>query len=78
MKNRTKQLRVQLFPLSIFAVSIFASTGLLAQTSDDGSEFSNELEEVIVTSRKKEETLQDVPFAVAAMTEKSHAGTRYI
>ena len=42
-----------------------------AQNDDQGSEYSNTLEEVIVTSRKKEETLQDVPFAVAAMTERA-------
>ena len=51
--------------LLTLALAVVFSTPVLAQSgSDDG-----EIEEIIVTARQREETLQDVPVTVAAFTE---------
>ncbi len=54
---------------SILTTSLLASMGLSAQQSEDDDSFSRKLEEVIVTARKREETMQEVPFSIAAATE---------
>ena len=45
-----------------------AIASALTVTSVHAQEASNTLEEVVVTARKKEESLQDIPLSVTAMT----------
>lgn len=61
--------RTLLFALLLFTVN--SDFSLLAQeaTEPPDPQVPTLTEEVIVTARKKEETLQDVPFSVAAPTE---------
>ena len=51
--------------ISVAVAAIFAPAASLAQ-SDGANELA--LEEVVVTARKKEESLQDVPISVTAIT----------
>lgn len=48
---------------------------MLITTSVYAAERSGSLEEVVVTARKKEESLQDIPLSVTAMTGKSMRDT---
>ena len=48
------------------AATIVAAGAVLAT-----SNISAQIEEIVVTSRKKEETLQDVPLQVQTLTEES-------
>ena len=48
------------------AAAIVAAGAVLAT-----SNISAQIEEIVVTSRKKEETLQDVPLQVSTLTEES-------
>ncbi|MDE0842319.1 MAG: TonB-dependent receptor plug domain-containing protein, partial [Porticoccaceae bacterium] len=50
---------------SALAVSAFAQSAMAA---DDDQQNKMQLEEIVVTSRKREESIQDVPIAVTAIT----------
>jgi iron complex outermembrane receptor protein len=50
---------------SALAASAFAQSALAA---DDAQQNKMQLEEIVVTSRKREESIQDVPIAVTAIT----------
>lgn len=53
----------------LLAGMILPSGLLFAQDdSDDTDEMSNTFEEVVVTARKREETLQDIPITMSAFT----------
>ena len=56
-----------IFPKKILTTAV---TGTLLLTGIPGIAEMNTLEEVVVTARKRQETLQDVPFSVQAVTEK--------
>lgn len=56
-----------IFPKQILTTAV---TGTLLLTGTPGIAETNTLEEVVVTARKRQETLQDVPFSVQAVTEK--------
>jgi iron complex outermembrane recepter protein len=54
---------------TIFLVSGFSTTSL-AQTAPTATEVSPDAEIVIVTARKREETVQDVPLSVTAFSAR--------
>ena len=54
--------------LGAFACAIALTTTLSAKAEERGAS-GNVVEEIIVTARQQEETLQDVPVTVAALTE---------
>lgn len=70
MQYRSNRTIPKVLPLTFFIASFLTGTGVSAQEPETGHTASNHIEEVIVTSRKREETLQDVPFSIAATTEK--------
>jgi iron complex outermembrane receptor protein len=51
------------------AVSLLSSPSLLAQTADE--EENGQLEEVIVTATKREESIYEVPIAITAFTQEA-------
>jgi iron complex outermembrane receptor protein len=59
-------------PISLATAFLFSVNPVFAQSDQGEAATESEdlvMEEVTVTSRKREETLQDVPFSVAARTE---------
>ncbi|MBL8513586.1 MAG: TonB-dependent receptor, partial [Betaproteobacteria bacterium] len=66
-------------PLSLTLAALFASSPLFAQQApaaapkDDGAASGEKVEKVVVTARRREETLQDVPISVTAFTADSLA-----
>nr|BAH89603.1 TonB-dependent receptor [uncultured bacterium] len=65
---RERKMNLQsIFPKKILTTAV---TGTLLLTGIPGIAEMNTLEEVVVTARKRQETLQDVPFSVQAVTEK--------
>lgn len=58
--------------IAVFALAIPAINSTLAQeeTSNTSTRSSLAIEEIIVTARKKDESIQDVPMAVTAITEQ--------
>jgi len=56
--------------VSVSALLIALSSPVLAQSADADSEYVG-IEEVVVTSTRRVENLQDVPVAVSALNEKS-------
>lgn len=67
MGNR-KRLSVLVSALAWGALSGFAATSVMAQDANDEAENSLAIEEIIVTARKREESLQDIPVAVTAFS----------
>ena len=61
--TRKPTFKAALLPALVAGIS---AGGVQAQ---GGSEQEYVVEEVLVTARKRSETLQDVPFSIAAMTE---------
>ena len=65
--------------LSLTLAALFASSPLFAQQAPaaapkaDGAESGEKVEKVVVTARRREETLQDVPISVTAFTADSLA-----
>lgn len=56
----------------LFAAFIFTGSHAIAQQQDAGSKgFNSLIEEVVVTARKREESLQDAPLSVSAYTGES-------
>jgi outer membrane receptor protein involved in Fe transport len=58
-------------PVALFvsiSVATFGSQGALAQSGSTAAEGGLALEEIVVTARKREESLQDVPIAVTAFS----------
>ena len=62
MPNSTRAFIKSTLPAAVAAASVALTTPALAQL---------QLEEVIVTAQKREQTLQDVPGSVAAMTQET-------
>jgi iron complex outermembrane receptor protein len=56
------------WPLSLAAVGFMAATATFAQTSLDSAAEASVLEEIIVTARKVEEHLQDIPMSVQVLS----------
>jgi iron complex outermembrane receptor protein len=56
---------------SIFLLSGFASSTLLAQDGADDVQEAGILEEIIITAQKREQTMADVPISVSAITGDS-------
>ncbi|MBM4224629.1 MAG: hypothetical protein FJ167_07525, partial [Gammaproteobacteria bacterium] len=50
------------------SIAALAGQGALAQSGSGASEGGLSLEEIVVTARKREESLQDVPIAVTAFS----------
>lgn len=73
-----KRISVLVSALVWGAFSGFAATSVLAQDAGDEAENSLAIEEIIVTARKREESLQDIPIAVTAFgaAEIEAAGLR--
>src|SRR4051812_45780950 len=55
--------------LSCVCAAAFASTAAFAQTAAAPASV-NEIEELVVTAEKREQSLQDVPVAVSAFTDE--------
>jgi iron complex outermembrane receptor protein len=58
-------------PVALFvsmSIAAFAGQNALAQSGSGASQGGLALEEIVVTARKREESLQDVPLAVTAIT----------
>ena len=65
--NNTKSLLHTLF-LTLFACSVFLAMGSgSAQAQTEGG-YTGTLEEIVVTSQRREQSLQDTPVAVTALT----------
>ncbi len=56
--------------LSLLACLMTPCWALAQESDDDESESPAVLGQIMVTARKKEESLQDVPFSIAAQTEE--------
>ena len=57
--------------LTKLAIVTFGSAGLLATTMPAWTQGFLEIEEIVVTARKKEESLQDVPISISAFTSET-------
>ena len=67
------QFKLKYFLISLFSLSLITFNGLstvLAQESEAADSESFGIEEIIVTARKIEESAQDVPVAITAITEQ--------
>ena len=67
------QFKLKYFLISLFSLSLITFNGLSpvsAQESEAADSESFGIEEIIVTARKIEESAQDVPVAITAITEQ--------
>ena len=67
LKNRKVSLAVS---AATAALTLAAASSISAQEGQRQSNVSMLLEEVVVTARKTEESMQDIPVAVSAMDSK--------
>ena len=58
---------------AFFALILTSNTLVSAQEQEDVASYG--IEEIIVTARKREESLQDVPIAITAITEALNDST---
>ena len=65
--RKTGQLRLALMSSVFLAAPLFAAPAM-AQDAADDREQASDLGEVVVTARRREETLKDVPVAVTAVS----------
>ncbi|QDH73400.1 TonB-dependent receptor [Brevundimonas sp. M20] len=65
--RKTGQLRLALMSSVFLAAPLFAAPAM-AQDAADDQEQASDLGEVVVTARRREETLKDVPVAVTAVS----------
>lgn len=56
--------------LAISVFSILSATSALAQDGSGSSEEASQGDEIVVTARRRDENIQDVPVAVSAFSEK--------
>jgi len=66
-RNSTRSKRSNVFALSIAAATAMTFSGIL-NAQDETSANTSRLEEIVVTARKRQESIQDVPLAVTAVT----------
>ncbi len=57
------------FPLASLAVAVAAASGFSSVNAQEVERSASRLEEVVVTARRREESLQDVPVAITALDE---------
>ena len=65
--NTSKSLSHTFF-LTLFACSFLLGAGSGPAHAQSGSEYTGTLEEIVVTSQRREQSLQDTPVAVTALT----------
>ena len=64
------------FVISILSLSLISFTGFSRVSAQENEQVSSlGIEEIIVTARKREESLQDVPVAITAVTEQLQDAT---
>ena len=68
MKNHSQCRLAKLSAVGLFCTAVACTSPTIAQTTDEDGEFVA-LEEIVVTGRKREESLQEVPVAVAVLGE---------
>ena len=56
------------FTLAAFAITFVSVTSVLLPAQSVRAESANVIEEVVVTARKREESLQETPLAVSVLT----------
>ena len=61
-------LRPHSFFLVLLVCSIILATGSRSAPAQTGNEYTGTLEEIVVTSQRREQSLQDTPVAVTALT----------
>lgn len=66
MKLIHKQLSTKLLLASLLSLMLLSTTGYAQENSDTAT--TSRLEEIVVTARKRAESLQDVPVAVSALS----------
>ena len=65
----TAKLRLRtLFLTSLACCTLLAADSRSAQAQTGGGEYTGTLEEIVVTSQRREQSLQDTPVAVTALT----------
>ena len=64
--------------IAVLALSLFLVPLTTTLAQDDGDAFGNVLEEVVVTARKREESLKDVPVSISVVSSDfiNEAGIR--
>ena len=74
--NQTKQGSGPIRLLSVTLAVVLAATSLLTPTQVVRAEAAQAIEEIVVTARKRQETLQEVPVVVNVLTEDAISSQR--